>query len=110
MAPYTLSLTETAFTLYTTDFKFAIPFGNFSSWLYNFCHMPFPVSVSWSCGLPSPIFSNLAAPLRKFPFSVLATPNEARKKAPSCEGTFGAGYEARTRYLHLGKVALYQMS
>ena len=22
----------------------------------------------------------------------------------------GAGYEARTRYLHLGKVALYQMS
>ena len=24
--------------------------------------------------------------------------------------TDGAGYEARTRYLHLGKVALYQMS
>ena len=24
--------------------------------------------------------------------------------------SFGAGYEARTRYLHLGKVALYQMS
>ena len=24
--------------------------------------------------------------------------------------TLGAGYEARTRYLHLGKVALYQMS
>ena len=23
---------------------------------------------------------------------------------------FGAAYEARTRYLHLGKVALYQMS
>ncbi len=23
---------------------------------------------------------------------------------------FGAEYEARTRYLHLGKVALYQMS
>ena len=23
---------------------------------------------------------------------------------------FGADYEARTRYLHLGKVALYQMS
>ena len=23
---------------------------------------------------------------------------------------FGAGYEARTSYLHLGKVALYQMS
>ena len=25
-------------------------------------------------------------------------------------GNAGAGYEARTRYLHLGKVALYQMS
>ena len=25
-------------------------------------------------------------------------------------GISGAGYEARTRYLHLGKVALYQMS
>ena len=25
-------------------------------------------------------------------------------------GFHGAGYEARTRYLHLGKVALYQMS
>ena len=24
--------------------------------------------------------------------------------------SFGAGDEARTRYLHLGKVALYQMS
>ena len=24
--------------------------------------------------------------------------------------SFGAGNEARTRYLHLGKVALYQMS
>jgi hypothetical protein len=26
------------------------------------------------------------------------------------DGFSGAGYEARTRYLHLGKVALYQMS
>ena len=26
------------------------------------------------------------------------------------QGDFGADYEARTRYLHLGKVALYQMS
>ena len=26
-----------------------------------------------------------------------------------CKG-YGADYEARTRYLHLGKVALYQMS
>ena len=29
-------------------------------------------------------------------------------EAPKCH--FGAGDEARTRYLHLGKVALYQMS
>ena len=28
----------------------------------------------------------------------------------SCDLFFGAGDEARTRYLHLGKVALYQMS
>ena len=28
----------------------------------------------------------------------------------SCGHLSGAGYEARTRYLHLGKVALYQMS
>ncbi len=27
-----------------------------------------------------------------------------------CDLFFGAGDEARTRYLHLGKVALYQMS
>ena len=27
-----------------------------------------------------------------------------------CLKTCGAAYEARTRYLHLGKVALYQMS
>jgi hypothetical protein len=42
-----------------------------------------------------------------------------RRKAaaePKIKGTpkgafyFGAGDEARTRYLHLGKVALYQMS
>ena len=37
------------------------------------------------------------------------------KKRPYPEGyglfhTFGAGDEARTRYLHLGKVALYRMS
>ena len=28
----------------------------------------------------------------------------------SCGHPIGAGYEARTRYLDLGKVALYQMS
>ena len=27
-----------------------------------------------------------------------------------CTAFYGAGDEARTRYLHLGKVALYQMS
>ena len=35
----------------------------------------------------------------------------AKKKAPSSQMVpFGAGDEARTRYLDLGKVALYQMS
>ena len=29
---------------------------------------------------------------------------------PSVPNLFGAGDEARTRYLHLGKVALYRMS
>ena len=38
-------------------------------------------------------------------------PSAAKKKNhPKLGGCFGAGYEARTRYLHLGKVALYQMS
>ena len=32
-----------------------------------------------------------------------------RKRYAAC-GDVGAGNEARTRYLHLGKVALYQMS
>ncbi len=34
----------------------------------------------------------------------------AKKAADLSVGGFGAGDEARTRYLHLGKVALYQMS
>ena len=35
-----------------------------------------------------------------------------RHKIKDANASFinGAGYEARTRYLHLGKVALYQMS
>ena len=37
-----------------------------------------------------------------------------KEKRPKCSnkhiGLFGADDEARTRYLHLGKVALYQMS
>ncbi len=32
------------------------------------------------------------------------------KDRPKTRSVFGAGDEARTRYLHLGKVALYQMS
>ena len=33
-----------------------------------------------------------------------------RKTVPIWERFYGAGDEARTRYLHLGKVALYRMS
>ena len=33
-----------------------------------------------------------------------------KKKGPLLRSFFGAGDEARTRYLHLGKVALYRMS
>ena len=32
------------------------------------------------------------------------------KNQPKSVGFYGAGDEARTRYLHLGKVALYRMS
>ena len=40
------------------------------------------------------------------------TAGTQNKKLPSEDGSFcfGASDEARTRYLHLGKVALYQMS
>ena len=37
-------------------------------------------------------------------------PKEMRKTFGVIRISFGAGDEARTRYLHLGKVALYQMS
>ena len=33
-----------------------------------------------------------------------------KKPLPFGNGLYGAGDEARTRYLHLGKVALYRMS
>ena len=36
--------------------------------------------------------------------------NRRRKKQPYGCFLYGAGDEARTRYLHLGKVALYRMS
>ena len=47
--------------------------------------------------------------LRSCPFEPLP---DLTKKTPSCRMVFlfGAGDEARTRYLDLGKVALYQMS
>ena len=38
----------------------------------------------------------------------LGTKRKAANQKISC--FYGAGDEARTRYLHLGKVALYQMS
>ena len=43
------------------------------------------------------------------PFTILFQKRKADAKA-SAFSFFGAGDEARTRYLHLGKVALYQMS
>ncbi len=39
-----------------------------------------------------------------------AQPRRAQKNTTLLGGVFGAGDEARTRYLDLGKVALYQMS
>ncbi len=41
------------------------------------------------------------------PYHLAMSPYEKRCYAPFL---FGAADEARTRYLHLGKVALYQMS
>ena len=37
-------------------------------------------------------------------------PADKRNTYGGCNRFYGAAYEARTRYLHLGKVALYQMS
>ena len=42
--------------------------------------------------------------------SSLVTRSIKRKTTLSCGLSYGAGDEARTRYLHLGKVALYRMS
>ena len=39
-----------------------------------------------------------------------SVPDKQKKLIPKNELFSGAGYEARTRYLDLGKVALYQMS
>ena len=40
----------------------------------------------------------------------LFEPLGRKEKRPHFRVVFGAGDEARTRYLHLGKVALYRMS
>ena len=37
-------------------------------------------------------------------------PADMRKACQEWQAFYGAGNEARTRYLHLGKVALYRMS
>ena len=46
------------------------------------------------------------------PTAIKGAPRSTRKEAPPgwVVLLFGAGDEARTRYLDLGKVALYQMS
>ena len=36
--------------------------------------------------------------------------SQKKNRSATLIGSFGAGDEARTRYLHLGKVALYRMS
>ena len=45
---------------------------------------------------------------RPLPYRLATVPYEIRNAMRSL--SFGAGDEARTRYLHLGKVALYRMS
>ncbi len=37
-------------------------------------------------------------------------PRQKKKRESLKDSLYGAGDEARTRYLHLGKVALYRMS
>ncbi len=44
------------------------------------------------------------------PYHLATVPYEIRNAFRCVPYLFGAGDEARTRYLHLGKVALYQMS
>ena len=47
---------------------------------------------------------------RKSFVSIETTARKKKKAADSLDCLHGADDEARTRYLHLGKVALYQMS
>ena len=66
--------------------------------------------------LRSAIRRNPASPLIKMRFAhgcryrVLFANEKIRASKSDVLIYSGAGYEARTRYLHLGKVALYQMS
>ena len=59
--------------------------------------------------LPSPLDLTRCAPVEAASSTL---PAAFQKETPSCRMVFlfGAGDEARTRYLDLGKVALYQMS
>ena len=72
----------------------------------------FPASQEW----PSAIPGSPAEPLIEKALRVLGGGSEFlsyrknRTSNPDVLFRSGAGNEARTRYLHLGKVALYQMS
>ena len=65
-----------------------------------------------SLSAPHLLFLCLAKEKEDAPLTVeVASSNEKRKTTkPFSLIVYGAGDEARTRYLHLGKVALYQMS
>ena len=67
-----------------------------------------------SCALRGPRTSglhiNAARRVDRWRQRVRFCPSTQNKKPPMAVLYFGASDEARTRYLHLGKVALYQMS
>ena len=51
--------------------------------------------------------SRICSPL---PYHLAMAPDMEKRVFGKTLFSFGAAYEARTRYLHLGKVALYRMS
>ena len=53
------------------------------------------------------VLQTLALPLG---YGTVLLKKDAKEKFLFASFYFGADYETRTRYLHLGKVALYQMS
>ena len=72
---------------------------------FSFCNSPFSVGGAtriWTG--ESRICSPLPYHLAMAPYTGFA--GRCARKSDFC----GAAYEARTRYLHLGKVALYRMS